>query len=678
MRGSKNPNQRWAHRSSVRASGRDQSADEVYDPTDVDSTSLETQGVENTAALSDVYENFDNDGGVSGATDASLLNVDQKARERERDRMLYMSPIRAKAIPSMSVDDFDTLNATERTAIEKQLTRAAQAKREKRIGKGKRVNGDNDKNDDAGAEPLRRRRKILSSEARVNYDTSSLGGALSSSTRPGRDPGAATRFVEKRSDASESELQKNKKTLFGVFGEAEMKEVLQLAVPALGSLLADPLMSLIDTAAVGRHGSTSLAALGPNTAVFQIVFQLFSFLSITTTGMVARACAEGDTHTVRRVLANATLLALGFGSVMCIGLNLFATDVLKVMGCSHDLVTAAAPYLKIRALAIPAVLFATSAQGGCLGQQDSKTPLRIFLIAGVFNVAGDVLLVSDASYLGITGFNLGIKGAAYATLAAQYVGAFLFFGVLSSRKMLPRKWSHWRMPNLIELKDITKISGMLLLGSLCRMGVYTMMTTTALRLGTLTMAAHQVALQIFWTLTYFVDPLFVAATSFIARDYGRRKNRVRRMSVLLMLLSLVVGVLIAGLSFVISSFGAGVFTSDLIVQNSIKKVGPLMGLAQLVSALVLVTEGVLIGCGDLRYLLNVHCLNFVVLGGVLWWVGRSSLGLNGIWAAVFLNQFLRMAQHAVHMANGGGPDLFGVKDEMTNEGHTMDGEGEGI
>ena len=95
------------------------------------------------------------------------------------------------------------------------------------------------------------------------------------------------------------------------------------------------------------------------------------------------------------------------------------------------------------------------------------------------------------------------------------------------------------------MRQICSISGMLLLGSLCRMGVYTMMTMTALKIGSLTMAAHQVALQIFWTLTYFVDPLFVAATSFIARDHGRRPERVRRMAWLLLRLSVGVGAFIA-------------------------------------------------------------------------------------------------------------------------------------
>jgi putative MATE family efflux protein len=565
---------------------------------------------------------------TAGGYSSDTRDVVDARRRRDRDRMLYMSPIRAKMTPAVMDDDDADVSDGESNATN-------DAKRSASLEK---------KNSDGGA------------------------NLLSTSTRPGRDPGAAARFaISSTVDAS----YRTSTSLLGVFGRDELREVFRLAVPALGSLLADPLMSLIDTAAVGRHGSTSLAALGPNTAVFQIVFQLFSFLSITTTGMVARACADGDGETARRALANATILALVFGSFTCLGLNVFAEQVLRLMGCGPDLVSAATPYLRIRAFAIPAVLFSTSAQGGCLGQQDAQTPLRIFLVAGATNAALDVFCVGRGVFG--YGLNLGVAGAAYATLAAQYLSAFLFFLVLSNRRMLPREWKRWRLPSNAELRQITGISGMLLLGSLCRMGVYTMMTTTALRLGTLVMAAHQVALQIFWTLTYFVDPLFVAATSFVARDFGRRPTRVRRMSALLMGLSLVIGAAIATLSFCVSSFGAGAFTNDVTVLASIKSVAPLMGAAQLVSALVLVTEGVLIGCGDLRYLLDVHCLNFVVLGGVLWWVGSTNGGLQGIWVAVFMNQALRMAQHAAHVWRGGGPDLF-----ARNADGRVDGDGDGI
>ena len=131
-----------------------------------------------------------------------------------------------------------------------------------------------------------------------------------------------------------------------------IKEVTELALPALGSLLADPLMSLIDTAAVGQYGSLELAALGPNTAVFQVVFQLFSFLSITTTGMVARASADGNSEVVRRALANSIILALFFGGITATMFQLFSTPVLAAMGATPDLVEAAVPYLRIRGKAV--------------------------------------------------------------------------------------------------------------------------------------------------------------------------------------------------------------------------------------------------------------------------------------------------------------------------------------
>jgi len=607
---------------------------------------------------------------------ASFDDDDDVSRRRDRDRMLYMSPIRAKMHPAVldrrdeDLDEMErALKRVEKMAVERQIERAAESKRRNRANSTRSLRGGDPSGSDAGgpdgAAPLRRRRQRLTGREKSDEkcDAPREGSASLSPpplARPGRDGvvlGAGP-FSSERASRENMERENNNKSdsdaskASKIFGKEETAEVLQLAAPALGSLLADPLMSLVDTAVIGNHGSTSLAALGPNTAVFQIVFQLFSFLSITTTGMVARACADGDNRVVRRALANASILALVFGGATCLGLNAFAADVLRLMGCSPDLVAAATPYLRVRAFAVPAVLFCTSAQGGCLGQQDARTPLVIFIVAGVINAFGDFWAVQS------WGLGLGLAGAAWATLAAQYVSALLFFWTLSRRKMLPSRWAHWRLPTVAETRDICAVSGMLLLGSLCRMGVYTMMTVTALACGTLTMAAHQVALQIFWTLTYFVDPLFVAATSFIARDHGRRPERVRRMAWLLLRLSVGVGAFIAVVCYLIPTFAAGTFTTDPTLATMIGSIAPLMGTAQLVSAVVLVAEGVLIGCGDLRYLLKVHCLNFFALGALLWWVRHSGLGLHGIWIAVLANQLLRLSQHAAHVWRGGGPDLL--------------------
>lgn len=305
----------------------------------------------------------------------------------------------------------------------------------------------------------------------------------------------------------------------------ETKEIFTLAVPALGALLADPLMSLIDTMFVGRIGVNELTALGPNAAIFQVIFQLFSFLSITTTGMVARhyvkfneGCEIAEYKT-RRSVSISLFFSVAFGMVSLIALNCFASDILRLVGTPESLLATAAPYLRIRAFATPFVLASYCAQGAFIGKLDSKTPLRIFAFAAVLNFFGDFLLVP--SY--------GLRGAAFATLFAQCASSVLFSSQLFGQKMLPKIGSpEWKSPpTATEIQRITKVSSALFFSSICRMGVYTMMTTTALHLGNAVMAAHQIALNVFWSLTYFVDPLFVASTSFIARDFERDAEKAK-------------------------------------------------------------------------------------------------------------------------------------------------------
>jgi len=492
--------------------------------------------------------------------------------------------------------------------------------------------------------------------------SSSTSSSLISSfeTSSGNPNGSVERLIS----GTRGKLGRAKERLLGA---EELREIKTLALPALGSLLADPLMSLIDTSCVGRFGSLELAALGPNTALFNVVFQLFTFLGIATTGMVARAGSERDMSAMKRTLANAVVIAAGCGIVASATLLTFGVSLLGAMGVQGALLDQSLVYLRIRALAIPAVLVCTCAQGGCLGQQDARTPLGIFLVAGLFNLIGDFVMVLP------TGLNLGLQGAALATLGAQYVAAIAFMVVLQRRRMLPRLGEPWPLPRMEELSSFFEISGVLLLGSLCRMGVYTMMTVTATAVGLVATAVHQIALQIFWALTYFVDPLFVAATSFIARDAIRKPERVRSMATILIVLSCLIGMFLGGLSYSIPVFSPTMFTQDAAIIADLKAVAPLMGLSQLLSAVVLVGEGILIGCGDLTYLLLMHCLNLFLLSGFLYASFHLGMGITGIWIGVLLNQALRFVQHSLRAASPGGPfpkvpeEAAGEKEEMNRK-----------
>jgi len=323
-------------------------------------------------------------------------------------------------------------------------------------------------------------------------------------------------------------------------------------------------------------------------------------------------------------------------------LRLVGESLLNSMA-SGELAAAGLPYLHIRSLAVPAVLLCMVAQGACIGRQDSRTPMSIFLAAGLVNCVLDLYLVLP------TGLNMGLAGAAWATLAAQYGAAVSFLIVLHRRGHLPESWHIPKARNLLKFMNV---SGMLLLGSVCRMGVYTLLTVAATMSGVVTVAAHQIALQVFWFLTYFVDPLFVAATSFISRDVATRPRHASRMALLLIIMSAILGVGLGLVSFATPVFATHIFTTDAAVTAMFMKVAPFMGAGQVLASIVLVAEGVLIGVGDVAYLTRTHCINLVVLIVYLAVITQYGLGIQGIWTGIIMNQVMRLGQHAWRVASG--------------------------
>jgi len=155
------------------------------------------------------------------------------------------------------------------------------------------------------------------------------------------------------------------------------RDILRLAVPALGALAADalgalaadPLVSMVDTVFVGRLGVVPLAALGVNTSIFAMSFIVFNFLAYGTTPMVARAVGRGDRTGAGDVVVQALLLAVVVGGVATLMLEALAGPIVALMGAGPDLREPALSYLRIRALAGPAgsTPCSSSASGGDFG-----------------------------------------------------------------------------------------------------------------------------------------------------------------------------------------------------------------------------------------------------------------------------------------------------------------------
>lgn len=412
------------------------------------------------------------------------------------------------------------------------------------------------------------------------------------------------------------------------------REIFALAIPALGALASDPLVTLIDTAFVGRLGSAPLGALGVNAAVFSFAFIIFNFLAYGTTPRVGRAVGRRDRAGAGRIVMQAIMLALIAGVVASTILFTFSGPILRAMGASGELFDQALIYLRIRAFAGPAVLLVTAGHGAFRGYHDTKTPLVVTLILNVVNLILDPLF--------IFGFGWGIAGAAWATVVAQWTGALLFLGYLLVWK---REELGIRIviPMLRELLPFLKIGWELAIRTFALIGTMTIATAVATRVGVTAVAAHQVAAQLWMFMALIVDALAVSAQALVAGYIGKSQPRLARaVSDRLLLFGLAVGLILAGAFALSSTFLPHIFSDDPAVIALVVSVFPFIVVMQPLNALVFVWDGVFMGIEDFRYLARAMLASAAAGIAILMMVVPAGWGLQGVWWGIISLMIVRM------------------------------------
>lgn len=404
------------------------------------------------------------------------------------------------------------------------------------------------------------------------------------------------------------------------------REIARLAIPALGALIADPLLSLVDTAFVGQIGTDSLGALGAAGALFAISFFIFNFLEYGTTALVANAFGSGDLPRAGR----ATVTSLWIGALAGIGalalIELIAVPALRVIGAEGAVLDSALTYVRIRALAAPALLMIRVGHGAYRGYQNTRTPLFVSLGVNGVNLALDPVLIFVAGW--------GIAGAAWATVAAQWLGA-LWFGWLLLRRDRTTLGIDRAGEREAETGAFLVIGRDVAIRTAGLLGVLTLATAIAARVSETALAAHQVLYQLWIFLALLMDAFAVAAQAMVGRMLGAGKAAAARMAAdRLLVLGQVVGLALMAILVAISPFVAAWFTDDPAVQGAIRSNYWFLVLGQPVFALVFVWDGVFFGAGDFWYLAKATLTAAAVAVAVLLLVLPLGWGLAGVWWGV--------------------------------------------
>ena len=411
------------------------------------------------------------------------------------------------------------------------------------------------------------------------------------------------------------------------------REIARLAVPGLGALVAEPLYILTDTAVVGHLGTPQLGGLAVAGTVLTTGFWLFNFLAYGTTGTVARHLGAGNRGAAAAHAVQAAWLALGIGALLTVAGLLFGGEAIDLMGPSPEVEAHAVVYLRISAFGAPAVLLMLVGAGLMRGLQDTKTTLVVAVGSNLINLVIEVVLIFGLGY--------GIGASALATVIAQWAGAAVYLVILLREVRTSGASLRWRTSGLGRM---VTAGGALFIRTGSLLGALAVATAVASRIGTTSVAAHQIAFQLWSLLALTLDALAIAAQAMVGRMLGAGSVDDAR-AVSRRLLRIGTGIGVAGAAVVVaaSPVVGRIFTDDQAVLDELRVVLLVVALMQPVNAVVFVLDGVLIGASDFRYLALAMAGSTAVFVPLAIGVLASDLSLVWLWGALGVLMLARLA-----------------------------------
>ncbi len=401
------------------------------------------------------------------------------------------------------------------------------------------------------------------------------------------------------------------------------REIVRLALPAFGALIAEPLYLLADTAIVGHLGTAQLGGIAISAIVLTAVFGIFNFLAYTTTGTVARHVGARNPRAAAEHGIDGIWLATGLGIALLVAGIVAVPFVMRVMGASARVEPYAAEYLRISLLGAPFVLIALAGAGYLRGTQDTRTTLYIAVGANTLNLALEVALVY--------GLHLGIAGSAWGTVVAQ-IGAAMAFLVIIRHRVRPL--GARAAPRRDGIRAAAVVGSQLVVRTGSLLAALLATTAVAARISDTALAAHQIAFQVWIFLALGLDAIAIAGQALVGRYLGAddgpgARTVARRMLELGTAVGVAVGVLLA----VTRQWVVIPFTDDQAVRDLAEQALWFVAVLQPVAASVFVFDGILIGAGDARYLAAAMVAASVVYGILLAGLAVAGAGLLWLWAA---------------------------------------------
>jgi len=303
------------------------------------------------------------------------------------------------------------------------------------------------------------------------------------------------------------------------------KEILRLAIPNIISNISVPLLSAVDTILMGHISSAHLAALGLASMMFVFLYGNFGFLRMGTTGITAQAYGKEDKKLMANTLARAVLISIMIALILTIFQNPIFAAGYFLMNVEESYAQMVSAYFDIRIYTAPAVFLQYALMGWFFGMQNAIYPLIITIFINVVNIL--------LSYYFVNALHMGIEGAAYGTLIAQYAGVILGFIMIGKYKGVLKYISYHDSFQKAPLLNFLNVNKDIFIRTTALTFVLAFFYSQSAKEGEETLAVMILLLQFLIWMSFAIDGFANAAESLVGKYYGAKDWKHFRKAIIL-------------------------------------------------------------------------------------------------------------------------------------------------
>ena len=424
------------------------------------------------------------------------------------------------------------------------------------------------------------------------------------------------------------------------------RQILQIALPSIVSNITVPLLGLVDVAIVGHMGSAVyIGAVAVGSMIFNLVYWLFGFLRMGTSGMTSQALGRRDLTEVVSLLTRSLSMALGIALLFVVLQRPMKWAAFALIGPTADVAPFASSYFDIVIWGAPASLGLFCLMGWFIGMQNTRFPMFISIMQNVVNILASLTLVF--------GLGMKIEGVALGTVIAQYIGFIVALGLLVRYygRLFRGKWKVERGKRILQRQNhfsfhfphstFHKINRDIFLRTLCLVAVNLFFTSAGARQGAVILSVNTVMMQLYLFFSYFMDGFAYAGEALGGKAYGA-KNATAFHETLhrLWMWTLMVTTAYTLLYICFGGWIISVLTDEPQVVEASQAYLWWVWLIPAAGCVAFIWDGIFIGVTATRGMLVSSCLSALLFFGV-YEITRDAIGNHGLWLAMILYLLMR-------------------------------------